>query len=134
MAKRIFLQETDMTLDGITPIGYKEIGYNGMQFSEKSGATVSSIGGFPYKVYSGIGGIPTFTYTGFGVYTMTLGGIFLDNKTICLGQLNYDYANLEWITFIGVDGSGNIRITNFDNTNAAVNGIGRYCIEIRVYP
>ena len=45
MAKRIYLKEDGLSGSGPVPVGYKQIGYEGATFSEKSGFTSSTIGG-----------------------------------------------------------------------------------------
>ena len=45
MAKRIYLKEDGLSGSGPVPAGYKQIGYEGATFSEKSGFTSSTIGG-----------------------------------------------------------------------------------------
>lgn len=45
MANKIILKENGINNAGDSPSGYKYLGFDGESFSEKSGATVSSIGG-----------------------------------------------------------------------------------------
>jgi hypothetical protein len=54
MAKRIILKETDLSLGGNPPAGYKYLGFDDDILSERTGATVSGIGSVGYKVYTAL--------------------------------------------------------------------------------
>ena len=45
MARKIIYRENGLTGSNNTPGGYKYLGYDGLVLSEKTGATISAIGG-----------------------------------------------------------------------------------------
>ena len=52
MARKIVLKEDGLTGTSNTPSGYRYVGYDGTTISEKTGATVSAIGGGDTSVYT----------------------------------------------------------------------------------
>jgi hypothetical protein len=53
MARKIIYRENGLTGSNNTPGGYKYLGYDGLVLSEKTGATISAIGGGDYLPLSG---------------------------------------------------------------------------------
>jgi hypothetical protein len=98
MARKIVLKENGLAGSGNTPSGYKYLGDSSGDISEKIGATISAIGGRPYKVYTAlltqtasnapfanvledtIGNV-SFEYNGLGQYKIYATGSLTTNKT-----------------------------------------------------
>jgi hypothetical protein len=103
MARKIILKDNGINNQTDAPSGYKYLGYDDQDISEKSGATVSAIGGstLPYTIYSctliqtgtndpvatvlenTLSGTPVWTRTSTGLYYLTLNGEFSNaNKLV----------------------------------------------------
>ncbi len=148
MRKQIFKQDG---LNGQTnpQTGYKYLGFNGDSLSEKTGATVSGIGGLSYKVYTAVltqtstnppvatilentlGFVPVWSYTGFGGnYTLTEAGGFPISSTwvvINQGQSN----GSEFIS--AVNESNDTIVVRTDSGGSANDILDNTSFEVRVY-
>ena len=158
MASKIILKDNGINNQPDTPSGYKYLGYDGDDLSQKSGATVSSLGGaLPYKIYtvllnqSGtsapvatilqntLSGTPVWTRTGAGSYTCTLASEFTINKTVIFTGQNYNNIGLE-CTYAYPYGDGDaVGIETIDGTNlssppSSDDTLIDTFVEIRVYP
>ena len=153
MAKRIYLQENGLTGLGPVPTGYKEIGYNGVTFSERYGLTSSTIGGYipSYKEYvclishSGIpaeiptvsilsntlGVVLTWIYDNIGSYYTLFNSD--PNKTYCIMNTpGFSLSSTNRVSNITSDGSGFYIITAMNGTRS--DGLlYNTSLEIRIY-
>lgn len=145
MARKILLKENGLSGSESAPNGYKYFGDDSGSLSQKSGATVSSLGGLSYKVYTAL---LTQTGTASPVATVlenTVGSViigydvvggyyienplFEDNKTLVLiGSLTA--LNHVWFAQCY---QPQVYINTYDSGIASDSILGNTSIEIRVY-
>ena len=148
MARRVIYKENGFLGSPNTPTGYKYLGYDGTTLSEKTGATVSAVGGV-YKVYTAVltqtgtnppvatilentlGFVPGWSYTGFGGnYTLTQAGGFPIGSTwvvINQGQSN----GSDFIS--AVNETEETIVVRTDSGGSADDILSNTSFEIRVY-
>jgi hypothetical protein len=145
-----------------SPTGYKYVGYDGETFSEKSGATVSSIGGgsssgsLVYKALltqsstnapvatvleNTLGGTVVWTRTDVGEYEATLVGAFPIAKTIVIfGVFNSSFiSGSSYITMFSSGMPDSLKVVTRDIGIIAAgdpgdNQLSNTPITIEVYP
>ncbi len=110
MANKIILKDNGLSGQPNSPTGYKYLGYDGETISEKTGATVSSIGG-GISILSKAFNLDSTDISGLASqYSLDLG---INGETFILVSIVVDYkvnggAGISW------DGSGKLR---FNSTN-----------------
>jgi hypothetical protein len=149
MAKKIILKENGLVGSSTTASGYKFIGDNDGNISQKIGATVSGIG-LGYKVYTAlltqtgtnaptaivlentIGNI-VWTRNGTGSYDGTLAGAFTESKTAAFISIPSNGNSLNFQQ-IWRNTSDVIRIQTYNGSGTGVDGrLAESPVEIRVY-
>ncbi len=157
MARKILLKENGLSGSESTPSGYRYIGYDNTTPSQKSGATVSSLGGgLSYKVYTALltqsgtaspvatvlentlSGSVVWTRNAVGEYFGTLTGEFTSNKTVVFMQVGGGGGATWGFQFIAarLDDDRVYVVTQIGNSTSDYSDdlLASSSIEIRVYP
>ncbi len=152
MANKIILKENGLSSQPNAPTGYRYLGYDGSTISEKTGATVSGIGGgssaLVYRALltqtstnapvltvleNTIGSISS-AYTSEGLYSITSSGLFTSDKTmVFIGGVNAtSFIKAYWSTASSISISTKIFV--FGDFNNLDGVLVKTPIEIIVYP